>query len=61
MRPVFTNANLETEFQREGYVKVPFLSADEVEQLTNAYFDSLSQSGGFDNCRRQGFKRYDNV
>lgn len=46
MRPVFTDLNIETEFQRDGYIKVPFLSRTEVEELTKAYFDSLPQSGG---------------
>ncbi len=46
MRRVFTNDNLEQQFQKEGYVIVPFLSAEEVEELKNLYFSTLEQSGG---------------
>lgn len=46
MRRVFTNNGLEEQFQRDGYVKVPFLSAEEVEYLKNQYFETLTDSGG---------------
>jgi hypothetical protein len=46
MRNTFKDATLEKEFQREGYVKVPFLEAEEVKMLKQAYFDSLKESGG---------------
>ena len=46
MRNVFKDENLETQFQKDGYVIIPFLNADEVEFLKNKYFETLEQSGG---------------
>lgn len=46
MRRTFIDDNLETKFQRDGYVEVSFLSSEEVEMLKAYYFDSLEQSGG---------------
>lgn len=46
MRTVLNDSKLEERFQRDGYVIVPFLNADEVLQLRQQYFDTISQSGG---------------
>ncbi len=46
MRSVLNDPLLEAQFQRDGYVKVPFISAKEVEELKQKFFDTLPQSGG---------------
>lgn len=46
MRPTFKDHELESRFQKNGYVEVPFLGTEEVEMLKKYYFDSLVQSGG---------------
>lgn len=46
MRKTLIDEQLEAEFQEKGYVKVPFLSGDEIEDLKKAYFDTLDQSMG---------------
>lgn len=46
MRRTLKNDLQEGQFQEEGYIKVPFLDAEEVEQLKQAYFNSLNKSGG---------------
>mgnify|MGYP000454019041 CR=1 FL=1 len=46
MRKVLVDANLEKLFQKQGYVKVPFISNKEVEELKQLFFDTLPQSGG---------------
>lgn len=46
MRPVFRDSELEKSFQKDGYVKIPFMSTDKAERLKNAFFDSLPESGG---------------
>ncbi|MEZ5036632.1 MAG: phytanoyl-CoA dioxygenase family protein [Chitinophagales bacterium] len=46
MRNVFKDATLESQFQKDGYVIIPFLNQDEVEFLKNKYFETLEQSGG---------------
>lgn len=46
MRKVLNDPTLETQFQRDGYVKVPFLDAETVAKLKQAFFDSLPESGG---------------
>lgn len=37
---------LELNFQRDGYVEIPFLSQQEVEALKQKYFETLPKSGG---------------
>ncbi len=37
---------LEKEFQKHGYVEIPFISAGEVKNLTQKFFDLLPSSGG---------------
>jgi len=46
MRRTLIDDNLESNFQRDGYVEVPFLTSDEVEMLKKYYFDTLNESGG---------------
>lgn len=46
MRNTFKDQALETLFQKDGYVQVPFLNAEEVEMLKAYYFDTLEESGG---------------
>ncbi len=46
MRNVFKQDELQNQFDKAGYVIVPFLSADEVAQLRQAYFDTLAFRGG---------------
>jgi hypothetical protein len=46
MRRTLIDNELETKFQRDGYVEVPFLSLEEVEMLKSFYFDTLTESGG---------------
>jgi ectoine hydroxylase-related dioxygenase (phytanoyl-CoA dioxygenase family) len=46
MRSVFKDDELEEEFQRNGYVRLPFISAEEVDFLKQRFFDTLPQSGG---------------
>lgn len=46
MRRTLKDPVLEAEFQREGYVTVPFLNQEEVEALKQYYFDTLSESKG---------------
>jgi ectoine hydroxylase-related dioxygenase (phytanoyl-CoA dioxygenase family) len=46
MRKVLVNNELETLFQKQGYVKIPFISAKEVAELKQMFFDTLPESGG---------------
>jgi len=46
MRKVLRNDLLNEKFEKDGYVIIPFLKADEIEELKNTYFDTLSNSGG---------------
>ena len=46
MRKVFRDVELEKQFQEMGYVKVPFLTSDEINFLKNAYQESLPNSQG---------------
>lgn len=48
MRSVLRDPALQAKFDRDGYVIVPepFLSPNEVEELKQAYFDTLPESGG---------------
>ncbi len=46
MRSVLKNKALEEEFQKNGYVVIPFLDSSEVEALKQSFFDLLAQSGG---------------
>lgn len=46
MRETLKDQELETRFQKDGYVEVPFLNHDEVEMLKKYYFDTLEDSGG---------------
>jgi len=46
MRVVMRDPFLEKKFQQEGYVEVPFISAEEVAALRQKFFDLLPTSGG---------------
>lgn len=46
MRRVFNDAQLEEQFQKDGYVIIPFLTDEEVKEMWKAYNDTLAQSGG---------------
>ena len=46
MRKVMRDDILEEQFQRDGYVKIPFISAEEVAALKQKFFDTLPNSGG---------------
>lgn len=46
LRKTFLDPELEAQFQKDGYVIVPFISEEEVEVLKQAFFDSLPMSGG---------------
>jgi ectoine hydroxylase-related dioxygenase (phytanoyl-CoA dioxygenase family) len=45
-RFVFNNAELQTAFQRDGYIRLPFISEKEVAELKQMFFDTLPESGG---------------
>ncbi len=46
MRKVFIDSEIEKEFQKEGFVRLPFLSSDEVKELREIFFQGLAESGG---------------
>jgi ectoine hydroxylase-related dioxygenase (phytanoyl-CoA dioxygenase family) len=46
MRNIFENKELEAQFQKDGFVKVPFISTEEVAYLKQMFFDTLPESGG---------------
>jgi ectoine hydroxylase-related dioxygenase (phytanoyl-CoA dioxygenase family) len=46
MRRVLNNDELEKQFQKDGYVSVPFISEIEVAELKQMFFDTLPESGG---------------
>ena len=46
MRPVFNDTTLQQVFDHKGYVQIPFIGAEQVAALKQAYFDTLHQSGG---------------
>lgn len=55
MRRTLIDDALEAQFQKDGYVTVPFLSEEEVRMLTEHYFNSLDQSGGKLGPEDEGF------
>lgn len=46
MRRVLNDDQYEEQFQKDGYVQIPFLNAEEVKELQQLYFDTLPNSGG---------------
>ncbi len=46
MRRVLNDSELEIQFQKNGFVSVPFISEKEVEELKQLFFDTLPNSGG---------------
>lgn len=45
-RKVFRDPSHEAEFQENGFIRLPFISAEEVEKLKQQFFDTLPNSGG---------------
>ena len=45
-RQVMRDILLEQEFQKEGFVEIPFISATEIAELKNKFFELLPRSGG---------------
>ncbi len=56
MRKVFKNPELEAQFQKDGYVIIPFLSDEEVASLKERYFETLPNSGGLIGADDAGIK-----
>jgi len=46
MRRVMNDDQLEAQFQRDGYVEIPFISKEEVAGLWQKFYDTLPRSGG---------------
>ena len=46
MRKVMNDERLEAQFQRDGYVEIPFITKEEVEALKQKFYDTLPNSGG---------------
>lgn len=46
MRKVFIDEKLNQEFIQNGYVRIPFITAEEVAELKQKFFDTLPDSGG---------------
>lgn len=46
MRKIFTDNKIEADFRKNGYVKLPFISEEEVESLKQKFFDTIAESGG---------------
>jgi len=46
MRRVFHSDQLNEEFIKNGYVRLPFIGAEEVAKLKQYFFDTLPESGG---------------
>ncbi|MBL4709583.1 MAG: phytanoyl-CoA dioxygenase family protein [Flavobacteriales bacterium] len=61
MRRTFKNDLLEEQFQEVGYIKVPFLNSEEIEQLKQAYFNSLNKSGGHLGPEDEKFKSKEEI
>jgi hypothetical protein len=56
MRRVLKNDAWETEFVKNGYVKIPFISEKEVAELKQLFFDTLPESGGQITSEETGVK-----
>lgn len=46
MRKVFNDPELQQKFDKDGYISLPFISADKVERLKELFFETLPKSGG---------------
>lgn len=46
MRNIFNDESLEKEFKKNGFVRVPFLNSNEVNELKELFFSTLPSSGG---------------
>lgn len=56
MRKVLRDDALEEQFQRDGYVRVPFITPQEVADLKQKFFDTLPHSGGQISADETGVK-----
>lgn len=61
MRSIFKNSEIEEEFRNKGFVKLPFLNSDEVEQLKGVYFETLEQSGGRLGMENENYKSHKKI
>lgn len=62
MRRVLNDSELEAQFQKDGFVRVPFISEKEVLELKQLFFDTLPESGGqitSDDIKNEHFISYD--
>jgi len=55
-RFVFNNDELETAFQRDGYVVVDFMPREKAEEMKQKFFDTLPHSGGQITASETGFE-----
>jgi hypothetical protein len=46
MRATFNDPQIQADFERDGFVVIPFLNADEVADLRNVYFNELGVAPG---------------
>lgn len=46
MRKVMADDTLEAQFQRDGYVQIPFITKEEVDALVKKFYETLPDSGG---------------
>ena len=46
MRKVFNDSQLQKQFDKDGFVRVPFISNEKVERLKTLFFETLPKSGG---------------
>jgi hypothetical protein len=53
---VLRDKSLQEEFDKKGYVQVPFLDASEVEYLKQMFFETLPESGGSKTSNDTDFK-----
>jgi hypothetical protein len=56
MRQVLQNMDWEKDFVKNGYVQIPFISAKEVAELKQLFFDTLPESGGQITSEETGVK-----
>lgn len=56
MRKVLNNEKWEKEFVKNGYVRIPFISAKEVAELKELFFSTLPESGGQITSEETGVK-----
>jgi hypothetical protein len=52
MRNVFHDPALQKQFDKDGYVCLPFISPEKVEILKQAFFDTFTEKWWSIGCRR---------